>query len=201
MRLPVQPPASSGCSGINQVCTSCSILRSRLRFSDVLHVHIGVNVSEHHSKKVDSLVIPSVTSSELHKSVPREALPCVYACPRDPALSPADNRRLLRLSTRAASPSQSPQHNTAYSYTQPIPTSTKSVDRTQTARMSGSAQGSADTKKAVISDAKNGEQPLNAEKKPAAQLEEDDEFEDFPVEGTHHPKKGHSRRMYGREKI
>jgi 26 proteasome complex subunit DSS1 len=51
--------------------------------------------------------------------------------------------------------------------------------------MSGSAQGSAATKKAVVTEApKNGEQPLNADKKPAAQLEEDDEFEDFPVEGT-----------------
>jgi 26 proteasome complex subunit DSS1 len=55
--------------------------------------------------------------------------------------------------------------------------------------MSGSAQGSADTKKAVVPDTKNGEQPLNADKKPAAQLEEDDEFEDFPVEGTHYPGK------------
>jgi 26 proteasome complex subunit DSS1 len=50
--------------------------------------------------------------------------------------------------------------------------------------MSGSAQASKDTKKAVVPDPKNGEQPLNAEKKPSAQLEEDDEFEDFPVEGT-----------------
>jgi 26 proteasome complex subunit DSS1 len=38
-------------------------------------------------------------------------------------------------------------------------------------------------KKAVVNDSKNGEQPLAPEKKPAAQLEEDDEFEDFPVEG------------------
>ena len=37
-------------------------------------------------------------------------------------------------------------------------------------------------KKAVVNDSKNGEQPLAPEKKPAAQLEEDDEFEDFPVE-------------------
>ena len=43
-------------------------------------------------------------------------------------------------------------------------------------------------KKAVVSDTtKNGEQPLNADKKPAAQLEEDDEFEDFPVEGKSLP--------------
>ncbi|RMZ68982.1 putative SEM1 Regulator of exocytosis and hyphal differentiation [Pyrenophora seminiperda CCB06] len=37
-------------------------------------------------------------------------------------------------------------------------------------------------KKAVTNDSKNSEQPLAAEKKPTAQLEEDDEFEDFPVE-------------------
>jgi hypothetical protein len=49
--------------------------------------------------------------------------------------------------------------------------------------MSGSAQGSNDMKKAVVNDSKNGEQPLAPEKKPATQLEEDDEFEDFPVEG------------------
>jgi 26 proteasome complex subunit DSS1 len=49
--------------------------------------------------------------------------------------------------------------------------------------MSGSAQGSSDMKKAVVNDSKNGEQPLAPEKKPATQLEEDDEFEDFPVEG------------------
>lgn len=48
--------------------------------------------------------------------------------------------------------------------------------------MSGSAQGSNDMKKAVTNDSKNGEQPLAPEKKPATQLEEDDEFEDFPVE-------------------
>ena len=51
--------------------------------------------------------------------------------------------------------------------------------------MSGAAQGSSATTKAVVSDSKNGEQPLAQDKKPAAQLEEDDEFEDFPVEGTH----------------
>ncbi|KNG51370.1 dss1 sem1 domain-containing protein [Stemphylium lycopersici] len=48
--------------------------------------------------------------------------------------------------------------------------------------MSGSAQGSSDMKKAVVNDSKNGEQPLAPEKKAATQLEEDDEFEDFPVE-------------------
>jgi len=37
-------------------------------------------------------------------------------------------------------------------------------------------------KKAVVNDSKNGEQPLAPEKKPTAQLEEDDEFGDFPVE-------------------
>ncbi|KAF2255753.1 hypothetical protein BU26DRAFT_598607 [Trematosphaeria pertusa] len=47
--------------------------------------------------------------------------------------------------------------------------------------MSASAQGSNDTKKAVVDEkAKNGE--TEKDKKPAAQLEEDDEFEDFPVE-------------------
>ena len=38
-------------------------------------------------------------------------------------------------------------------------------------------------KKAVVNDSKNGEQPLAPETKAATQLEEDDEFEDFPVEG------------------
>jgi len=42
-------------------------------------------------------------------------------------------------------------------------------------------------KKAVINDSKNGEQPLAPEKKPTAQLEEDDEFEDFPVESREIP--------------
>lgn len=51
--------------------------------------------------------------------------------------------------------------------------------------MSASAQGSNDTKKAVVDEkAKNGE--TEKDKKPAAQLEEDDEFEDFPVEGMIH---------------
>ncbi|KAF1946120.1 hypothetical protein EJ02DRAFT_500257 [Clathrospora elynae] len=48
--------------------------------------------------------------------------------------------------------------------------------------MAGPAQGSNDAKKAAVNESKNGEQPLAPEKKPAAQLEEDDEFEDFPVE-------------------
>ena len=42
-------------------------------------------------------------------------------------------------------------------------------------------------KKAVVNDSKNGEQPLAPEKKPTAQLEEDDEFEDFPVESKEIP--------------
>jgi 26 proteasome complex subunit DSS1 len=49
--------------------------------------------------------------------------------------------------------------------------------------MSGAAQGGASTTKAVVSDAPNG-QPAAASAKPAPQLEEDDEFEDFPVEGA-----------------
>jgi len=47
--------------------------------------------------------------------------------------------------------------------------------------MSASAQGSTATTKAVDDKTKNGEADKN--KKPAAQLEEDDEFEDFPNEG------------------
>jgi 26 proteasome complex subunit DSS1 len=47
--------------------------------------------------------------------------------------------------------------------------------------MSASAQGSTNTTKAVVSDNKNGEPAT--EQKPAAPLEEDDEFEDFPLEG------------------
>ena len=54
--------------------------------------------------------------------------------------------------------------------------------------MSGAAQGNVNTTKAVASDSKDNSQPLQPQK-PAAQLEEDDEFEDFPVEGTHHKKK------------
>jgi hypothetical protein len=48
--------------------------------------------------------------------------------------------------------------------------------------MSGAAQGSQNTTKAVVSDSKDTSQPLQPQK-PGAQLEEDDEFEDFPVEG------------------
>ncbi|KAF1930829.1 uncharacterized protein M421DRAFT_418305 [Didymella exigua CBS 183.55] len=47
--------------------------------------------------------------------------------------------------------------------------------------MSGAAQGGASTTKAVANEATNG-QPAAASAKPAPQLEEDDEFEDFPVE-------------------
>ncbi|GAB7350947.1 hypothetical protein MBLNU459_g1454t1 [Dothideomycetes sp. NU459] len=47
--------------------------------------------------------------------------------------------------------------------------------------MSGAAQGNGQTTQAVVSDSKDTSQPL-APQKTAAQLEEDDEFEDFPVE-------------------
>ncbi|KAK4945234.1 26S proteasome complex subunit [Elasticomyces elasticus] len=48
--------------------------------------------------------------------------------------------------------------------------------------MSGAAQGSTDTAKAKVSD-NNDKTPALGQQKPAAtQLEEDDEFEDFPVE-------------------
>lgn len=49
--------------------------------------------------------------------------------------------------------------------------------------MSGAAQGGVATAKATVSDSKDNSKPL-APQKPVAQLEEDDEFEDFPVEGT-----------------
>ena len=48
--------------------------------------------------------------------------------------------------------------------------------------MSDAASGSAATTKAIVSDSKDDSKPLQPQK-PAAQLEEDDEFEDFPVEG------------------
>ncbi|KAK4506570.1 hypothetical protein PRZ48_000302 [Zasmidium cellare] len=47
--------------------------------------------------------------------------------------------------------------------------------------MSGAAAGDAATTKATVSDNKDTSKPLQSNK-PAAQLEEDDEFEDFPVE-------------------
>jgi len=52
--------------------------------------------------------------------------------------------------------------------------------------MSGATHGNQNTSKAIVSDSKDGSRPLDGSgnKVPAAQLEEDDEFEDFPVEGT-----------------
>lgn len=48
--------------------------------------------------------------------------------------------------------------------------------------MSGAAESTnASTTQATVSDNKDNSQPLAAQK-PAAQLEEDDEFEDFPIE-------------------
>lgn len=47
----------------------------------------------------------------------------------------------------------------------------------------GAAQGDGVTSKAIVSDTKDNSQPLAPQKPAAAQLEEDDEFEDFPVEG------------------
>ncbi|KAB2569612.1 DSS1/SEM1 domain-containing protein [Lasiodiplodia theobromae] len=47
--------------------------------------------------------------------------------------------------------------------------------------MSAAAQGDMNTKKAVVSDTDNGADNKD-QQKPAAALEEDDEFEDFPVE-------------------
>jgi 26 proteasome complex subunit DSS1 len=49
--------------------------------------------------------------------------------------------------------------------------------------MSGAAQADAKNTQGVVSDRKDDSQPL-APQKQAAQLEEDDEFEDFPVEGV-----------------
>ncbi len=48
--------------------------------------------------------------------------------------------------------------------------------------MSASAQRSSETTKAVVDDTKPGDATKD-QQKPAAALEEDDEFEDFPVEG------------------
>jgi hypothetical protein len=62
------------------------------------------------------------------------------------------------------------------------PNPTHNIHRTPPI-MSGAAQGSQNTTKAVVSDSKDTSQPLQPQK-PGAQLEEDDEFEDFPVEGT-----------------
>ncbi|KAF2145781.1 uncharacterized protein K452DRAFT_295349 [Aplosporella prunicola CBS 121167] len=49
--------------------------------------------------------------------------------------------------------------------------------------MSASAQGNPDTKKAVVDDKAQGESLMDEKKTGAGALEEDDEFEDFPVEG------------------
>lgn len=48
--------------------------------------------------------------------------------------------------------------------------------------MSAAAEGSGQTTKAIVSDATSSA-ALKEPQKPAAALEEDDEFEDFPVEG------------------
>ncbi|KAI9846092.1 MAG: 26S proteasome complex subunit [Sclerophora amabilis] len=48
--------------------------------------------------------------------------------------------------------------------------------------MSAAAEGSSSTTKAVTSDTESGT-TMKDQQKPAATLEEDDEFEDFPVEG------------------
>lgn len=51
--------------------------------------------------------------------------------------------------------------------------------------MSGAAESTnASTTQATVSDNKDNSQSLAAQK-PAAQLEEDDEFEDFPIEGRY----------------
>ena len=49
--------------------------------------------------------------------------------------------------------------------------------------MSAAAQGSASTAK-LIAPEKSSSEPAVDASKPAAALEEDDEFEDFPVDGT-----------------
>ena len=48
--------------------------------------------------------------------------------------------------------------------------------------MSAAAEGSGQTTKAIVSDSASSA-ALKEPQKPAAALEEDDEFEDFPVEG------------------
>lgn len=50
--------------------------------------------------------------------------------------------------------------------------------------MAAPAQGAATNSKTPATDPKEGD-TKDAVQKPAAALEEDDEFEDFPVEGTH----------------
>ena len=49
--------------------------------------------------------------------------------------------------------------------------------------MSAAADGSGPTTKATVSDSTDSS-TLKDQQKPAAALEEDDEFEDFPVDGT-----------------
>ena len=49
--------------------------------------------------------------------------------------------------------------------------------------MSAAADGSGPTTKATVSDPTDSS-TLKDQQKPAAALEEDDEFEDFPVDGT-----------------
>lgn len=48
--------------------------------------------------------------------------------------------------------------------------------------MSAAAEGSGQASKAVVSDSTSSSS-LKEPQKPAAALEEDDEFEDFPIEG------------------
>jgi len=48
--------------------------------------------------------------------------------------------------------------------------------------MSASAQGSSDTTKAVAEDSSNDQSATKDQQKAAAELGEDDEFEDFPIE-------------------
>jgi hypothetical protein len=85
-------------------------------------------------------------------------------CTYDQTSNPSETNRIQHRRQRT---NPNPTHNTHR--TSPI--------------MSGAAQGSQNTTKAVVSDSKDTSQPLQPQK-PGAQLEEDDEFEDFPVEGT-----------------
>lgn len=59
----------------------------------------------------------------------------------------------------------------------------------ETIKMSGAAAGDSATHQATVSDSKDTSKPL-ANKPAAAQLEEDDEFEDFPVEGEWRAERG-----------
>jgi len=64
--------------------------------------------------------------------------------------------------------------------------------------MSGAASGNDSLNKhkdAKTQDAKDDSQPLHPQK-PAAQLEEDDEFEDFPVEGKARYQMSQARRWH-----